>query len=75
MKYALITLASLTLLTGTAFAQDNNKKWPCIDLHANWQNAPEQQCRHVFIEGEQSKYQPEFQEVEVVEETPVEVAE
>ena len=51
MKYAIISLAAITLWTGAASAQD--KIWPCIDLHANWQNAPEKQCRQIFIEDRQ----------------------
>jgi hypothetical protein len=66
MKYALITLAALTLWTGSASAQD--KTWPCIDLHANWQNAPKKQCHQLFIEGEQKTFQPKVQEVPVMEE-------
>jgi hypothetical protein len=70
MKYVLISIAALTLYTGTASAQDKN--WPCIDLKANWQNAPEKQCRQTFIEGEQTAYQNRFREVEVVEVETVE---
>jgi hypothetical protein len=74
MKYALISLAALTLWTGAASAAD--KKWPCIDLHANWIQAPAMQCPQLYLEGEKIVNRSRNQEYELKsEDREVSVAE
>jgi hypothetical protein len=63
MKYALISLAALTLWTGAASAAD--KIWPCTDLKANWIQAPAQQCPQLYLEGEKVILRSQNQEYEL----------
>jgi hypothetical protein len=50
MKYILISLAAVTLMTGGAFAGQDIRKWHCVELKANWANAPTLQCPVAFID-------------------------
>lgn len=65
MKYTLIALAALTLFTGAASASD--RKWPCVNLKANWMHAPPVQCPRIYIEGERNIDQPVIREVQIRE--------
>jgi hypothetical protein len=50
MKYILMTLTAITLMTGAASAGQDIRKWHCVDLKANWTNAPRLQCPQLFID-------------------------
>jgi hypothetical protein len=50
MKYSLIALAAVTLWTGSASAGQDVSKWHCVQLKANWMNAPQSQCPVAFID-------------------------
>lgn len=50
MKYSLITLAAITLWSGAASAGQDIRKWHCVDLKANWANAPQLQCPQAFVD-------------------------
>jgi hypothetical protein len=46
MKYILISLTTITVFTGSAFAEDATPN--CDNLRANWINAPSKQCIPTF---------------------------
>ena len=55
MKYTLSALAALAILSTAASAE--TRTYPCSNLSATWQHAPQQQCGRILGNGSQPKVQ------------------